>query len=172
MKAGGGDSEELDIELLIAKNARVMLTSNLWTEAGLVNGALRYVRNIVYKPGKSPPNPPIYFMVEFDHLTRFPFEDKLVPIIPIDRGQTRQIPLRLAWGLKIHKSQGLTLNKATIDIRERERQGITFVAISCIKALDGIRILSPFPYQCYGKLKSGKGVQQRKAEEERLKSLE
>lgn len=74
--------------------------------------------------------------------------------------------------MTIHKSQGLTLNKATINIEERERQGLTFVAISRIKALDGLRILTPFPYDRYAKLKSGKGVAQRKAEEERLKSLE
>jgi len=66
--------------------------------------------------------------------------------------------------LTIHKSQGLILNKAIIDIRERERQGLTFVAISHVKSLDGLRILAPFPYDRYAKLKSRKSVTQRKAE--------
>lgn len=78
----------------------------------------------------------------------------------------------MAWGLTIHKSQGLTLNKATIDLGERERRGLTFVAISPVKALDGLRILAPFSYDRYAKLKSGKGVAQRKYEEEQLKYLE
>lgn len=85
-KQGGGDSEELEIELLIAKNARVMLTSNLWIEAGLINGALGYVREIIYKLRNSPPDLPTYVMVEFDHFTICSIEGKIVPIIPIERG--------------------------------------------------------------------------------------
>ena len=43
-----------------------MLTSNLWTDAGLVNGALGVIQQIVYKPGSSPPEPPTYVLVRFD----------------------------------------------------------------------------------------------------------
>ena len=41
-----GKTDELDVELLLAKDARVMLTSNLWIEARLVNGALGYCKNL------------------------------------------------------------------------------------------------------------------------------
>ncbi|XP_057853551.2 uncharacterized protein LOC131063676 [Cryptomeria japonica] len=155
----GGQNDELDVELLISKDARVMLTSNLWIEAGLVNGALGYIQNIIYKPGCAPPDPPTYVMVEFDNYSGLPFEDaspNLIPISPIQRGRTRQLPLQLAWALTIHKSQGLTLSKATIDRGPRERSGLTFVAISCVKALDGIRISPPFSYDHYEKMKIGK----------------
>ncbi|XP_057838552.2 uncharacterized protein LOC131048569 [Cryptomeria japonica] len=171
----GGQNDELDVELLISKDARVMLTSNLWIEAGLVNGALGYIQNIIYKPRCAPPDPPTYVMVEFDNYSGLPFEDaspNLIPISPIQRGCTRQLPLRLAWALTIHKSQGLTLSKATIDIGPRERSRLTFVAISRVKALDGIRISPPFSYDRYEKMKTGKQLTKRKAEEERLKSLE
>ena len=100
-------NDELDLELLICKDSRVMLTSNLWIEASLVNGALGYIRKIVYKQGSAPPEPPTYVMVEFDGYSGLPFEDhnpKIIPIPPIQKGRTLQFPLRLAWALTIHKS--------------------------------------------------------------------
>ena len=108
----GDGSDELDMELLLSKDARVMLTSNLWIEAGLVNGALGYVQSIVYRPRNAPPLPPSYGLVDFDSCFGIPFNGhhpQRVPIPAIDRGNKKQIPLRLAWALTIHKSQGLTL---------------------------------------------------------------
>ncbi|XP_059073758.1 uncharacterized protein LOC131874410 [Cryptomeria japonica] len=168
-------NDELDLELLISKNSRVMLTSNLWIQVGLVNGALGYIRKIVYKPGSAPLEPPTYVMVEFDSYSGIPFEDhhpNIIPITPIQRGGTLQLPLRLAWALTIHKSQGLTLSKATIDIGPRERIGLTFVAVSHVKSLEGLRIMPPFTYDRYEKMKNGKQLSKRKAEENRLKFLE
>ncbi|XP_059070553.1 uncharacterized protein LOC131860191 [Cryptomeria japonica] len=166
---------ELDLELLISKNSRVMLTSNLWIQAGLVNGALGYVQKIVYKPGSAPPDPPTYVMVEFDNYSRLPFEyhhPNTIPITTIQKGRTLQLPLRLAWALTIHKSQGLTLPKVTIDIGPRERTGLTFVAVSRVKSLEGLRIMPPFTYDRYEKMKKGRQLAKRKAEENRLKLLE
>ena len=101
-----------------------MLTSNLWIEVGLVNGALYYVEEIVYKPRSAPPQLPLYVMVKFDAYSSILFNNEhpqIVPISDLQRGSTTQIPLRLAWALPIHKSQSLTLEKATIDIRPREK---------------------------------------------------
>ena len=168
------DEEKLDNELLISVGARVMLTSNLWTNAGLVNGALGEVEQIVYNPGITPPEPPTYVLVRFDKYVGVPWDEafpQIVPIIPIERGRERQIPLRLAWGLTIHKSQGLTLEKATINIGKTERQGLTFTAISRVKSLDGLRFQPPFSYDRYEKMGKCAGVSKRKDEEERLKSL-
>ncbi|XP_059068714.1 uncharacterized protein LOC131859171 [Cryptomeria japonica] len=130
-------TDEFDLELLISKNARVMLTSNLWIQVGLVNGALGYVQKIVYKTGSAPPNLLTYVMVDFDNYLGLPFEDhhpNTIPIIAIQKGRTLQLPLRLAWALTIHKSQGLTLPKTTIDIGPRERTGLIFVAVSRVNS--------------------------------------
>ena len=43
-----------------------MLTSNLWVEVGLVNGAMGTVKAICYKVGQAPPHLPIAVMVQFD----------------------------------------------------------------------------------------------------------
>ncbi|XP_057846165.2 uncharacterized protein LOC131055866 [Cryptomeria japonica] len=168
-----GMDDELDVDLLLSKNARVMLTSNLWIEAGLVNGVLGNIRKIVYKLGSAPPQPPAYVLVEFDNYSGLPFNDRhpsSIPVLAIERGGSSQIPLRLA--LTIHKSQGLTLQKATIDIGPTERTSLTFVAISHVKSLQGLRIMPPFSDDRYEKLNKGKQVVGRKREEERLQSIQ
>jgi len=168
------DEENMETELLLSVGARVMLTSNLWTDAGLVNGALGVVETIVYNPGSLPPEPPTYVLVRFDNYLGIAWDEVLprtVPIAPIERGTTRQLPLKLAWGLTIHKSQGLTLEKATINIGTKERQGLTFTAISRVKSLNGLRIKPPFSYDRYEKMAKGAGVASRKEEENRLRSI-
>ena len=47
-----------------------------------------------------------------------------------------QLPLMLAWGITIHKSQGLTLEKSVVELGEKDfSAGLTFVAVSCVKTL-------------------------------------
>ncbi|MCF6280241.1 MAG: helix-turn-helix domain-containing protein [Flavobacteriaceae bacterium] len=53
-------------------------------------------------------------------------------------GSFAQIPLRLAWAITIHKSQGLTFEKAIIDAEASFAHGQTYVALSRCKSLEGI----------------------------------
>lgn len=53
-------------------------------------------------------------------------------------GTFSQLPLRLAYAMTIHKSQGLTLNAAVIDIRAARDPGQAYVAVSRVKTLDGL----------------------------------
>ena len=115
-----------------------MLTSNLWTDAGLVNGALEVIEQIVYNLGSSPLEPPMYVLIKFDNYVGVPWDEsfpQVVPITSIERGNKKQFPLKLAWGLTIHKSRGLTLDKDTINIGKQERYGMTFTTISRVKDL-------------------------------------
>ncbi|KAJ7933180.1 hypothetical protein B0H13DRAFT_1498629, partial [Mycena leptocephala] len=52
-----------------------------------------------------------------------------------------------AWAITIHKSQGLTLKKAVIDLGDKDfSSGLSFVAISRVKTLDGIAFRTAFPW--------------------------
>ena len=53
-------------------------------------------------------------------------------------GSFSQIPLRLAWAITIHKSQGLTFDKAIIDAGASFAHGQTYVALSRCTTLEGI----------------------------------
>src|SRR5690606_40446387 len=54
----------------------------------------------------------------------------------------KQIPLRLAWAITIHKSQGLTFEKAIIDAQDAFAHGQTYVALSRCKSLEGLVLKS------------------------------
>ena len=60
-------------------------------------------------------------------------------------GSFMQYPLRLAWAITIHKSQGLTFEKAVIDAAGAFSHGQTYVALSRCKTLEGLILSSKIP---------------------------
>lgn len=58
-------------------------------------------------------------------------------------GSYTQYPLRLAWAITIHKSQGLTFEKAVIDAVDSFSPGQVYVALSRLTGLDGLILSSP-----------------------------
>ena len=58
-------------------------------------------------------------------------------------GTFSQIPLRLAWAITIHKSQGLTFNNAIIDAEASFAHGQTYVALSRCTSLEGLVLKTP-----------------------------
>ena len=50
----------------------------------------------------------------------------------------KQVPLRCAWAITIHKSQGMTLDRAVMDLRRTFAPGMGYVALSRVEGLDGL----------------------------------
>ena len=85
-----------------------------------------------------------------DKLIQIPLWDAsnptYVPIYATTRGSRKQLPLRMAWGLTIHKAQCMTLQNVTIDIGNIDRQVLTFTVISRVTSLSCLRISPPFSF--------------------------
>lgn len=66
-------------------------------------------------------------------------------IIEDELGSFEQYPIRLAWAVTIHKSQGLTFERAVIDAGQAFAAGQVYVALSRCTRLEGLFLLTPIP---------------------------
>lgn len=70
-------------------------------------------------------------------------ESKSKTIYPEIIGYFEQYPLKLAWAVTVHKSQGLTFDKVVIDVKNAFTFGQVYVALSRCKSLEGIILSTP-----------------------------
>lgn len=74
---------------------------------------------------------------------KYVLDESTKEITEVIEGVFRQYPIRLAWAITIHKSQGLTFERAIIDARNSFAHGQTYVALSRCKTLEGMVLESP-----------------------------
>ena len=180
-KASPDNAGGLHPVVCLAKGARVMLSANLWVDMGLVNGAMGSVQTICYREDSAPPDLPVAVTVLFDNYSGPTLPDGTVPITPLRRSWSAagsqysrlQLPLKLSWAVTIHKAQGLTLDKVTVDIGKKEFcSGLKFVAISGVRQLKDLLLNPPFPFQRLRNLSKSRRTEERKNEQKRLQRLE
>jgi hypothetical protein len=127
LKKGCLSPERLDLKI----GAVVMCTKNNM-QKGFVNGTTGIV-------------------MRFETGTKYPIiqtkDREEITIEPMDwsieedgkiKASIGQIPLRLAWAITIHKSQGLSLDNAMMDLRQVFEYGQGYVALSRVRALSGL----------------------------------
>ena len=159
-----------------------MLTRNLWTEAGLCNGTMGTVKDVIFSENYTSPMLPIAIIIQFDNDYMPSFckdTPNCVPIYPVTSSSNSlgnslervQFPLRLAWSMTIHKSQDVTLKTCWIDLRTSERvAGLTYVALSRVCKISDL-VIEPVTFERLHSVKKTSNCKYRLLEEARLERL-
>ena len=117
-------------EIPLKIGAKVMLLVNMDFNKGLINGSCGEIQSF---NGNT-------ITIKFDngevadipkHKFEYYYHDKLT-------AERTQFPLKLAYGITIHKSQGMTLDKLVVDCSRIFERGQAYVAMSRVKTLEGL----------------------------------
>lgn len=119
--------------LELKKEAKVMFVKNNY-EKGYLNGSLGKV--MTYNDDGFP----VIQLNNGAHIVAEPedwrIEDESGKLLV----SYQQVPLRLAWAITVHKSQGMTLDSAVMDLSNTFEKGQGYVALSRIKGLEGLQL--------------------------------
>jgi ATP-dependent DNA helicase PIF1 len=129
-------------DLYLKVGARVMFLINKEIESGLINGSTGEVISI----GSSDSQGEV--TVKFDNGVTMSFGPEIVARVIVDKEEVArriQVPLRLAWAISIHKSQGMTLDKVHINAEGIFECGQAYVALSRVRTKEGLSVVNMQP---------------------------
>lgn len=138
------------VQLVLAVGAQVMLIKNTDPKKGMMNGSRGVVVGFESGDIKTP-------IVQFRNGNRYPITHTTWEVPEMPGIMRKQIPLKLAYAITIHKAQGATLDCALIDVGDRTFEvGQAYVALSRVKDLEGLYIhdLDPAAFRASEKVKA------------------
>ncbi len=140
-----------DMSLRLKKGAQVMFIRNDSKTGRYFNGKTGIITDIGSREGITVTDgngEQITVGMEKWENIRYEIDPKDNGIKPIVQGTFSQYPLRLAWAITIHKSQGLTFDRVMIDAASAFSFGQVYVALSRCRTLEGIVLTSPISGSC------------------------
>lgn len=125
-------------KLQLKVGAEVMFVANDF-EAGFVNGTRGRV--IRFEQGEPVVETTDGLRIQVEEHTWRQFNETGEYVV----AEVSQVPLRLAWAVTIHKSQGMSLDAAEIDLSRAFVPGMGYVALSRVRSLDGLYLVGLGP---------------------------
>lgn len=136
-------------ELVLKKEAQVMfLRNDASGEKRYFNGKIGKIKRIsrqeirIKCPGEASEIP--VEPVEWENI-KYTVNEETKEIQEKTIGRFKQLPLKPAWAITIHKSQGLTFDRAVIDAESAFTHGQFYVALSRCRTFEGLVLRSPIP---------------------------
>lgn len=134
-----------DAQLTLKEGAQVMFVKNDANKNyynGMIGEVVSLMDDYFVVSPKEEPEKLIEVHPEVWENTRYALDEKSKEIKEVVEGTFIQFPIKLAWAITIHKSQGLTFDHVMIDAHASFAHGQTYVALSRCKTLEGIVLTS------------------------------